>query len=1024
MVNSQRSIRRVINILILLSAMPPAANAQTATSTDSNRPDIKILVDGPVRLAVDVADNLYVSDKNRNAVFRIGADGTRRIVAGTGSRGATGDGGQATNAELNQPAGLAVDSSGQLFIADEGNERVRKVSVDGRISTVAGKGVAGFSGDGGRAIAAQLSSPSGVAVDGAGNLFIADRWNNRIRKVTPHGKIMTVAGNGQNGNKGDGQLAVSAELRKPVDVAVDEAGKLFIADYGNDRVRRVNSDGNIATVARVSYPTALTVDRDGTLFVIDSANDCIFKIAEGNFSTLVCARADNDRPSLRSSGKNGIAVDRAHNLYVADNSTKTITKMGQSGAVTTVFTGGKAGVELALTTLLNQPAAVAADAAGNIYIAERGGNLVRKVSPSGTIAEFAGTGLPGYSGDGGPATRFRLWKPEGLTVNALGELFIADTGNNLIRKVDAAGVITTIAGSGGGGGFSGDGGPAIRAELHSPMALAFDLRGNLYFADTFNHRIRKIDGRGIITTVAGNGADKSQEGNVGDGGPAVKASLQFPRGVAVDTDGNVIIADTGNGRIRKVNQNGTISTLFGKNFGAADKNVDTSLRDPVAVAIDRQGNIFVADRLNRQVIKTDRRGGLSVVAGAQPADSSKKGAATEPAISNDLQSVALDNQGNVLFVQTDFSVLGTPLGRQLVQRIDSKGKIITIAGNAFSSNFEINNALEDNKLKDPLGIAMDAEGRLFIADTGNHRLVKLNPDGTLDVLAGTGTSGSPVNGGKARSATLHKPEGVAVDAQGNLFVSDAENRVVQKINGLGIISIVVGNGQFGYSGDGGPAVRATLATPHDLKIDRGGNLIIADWGIGPHRQRLRRVSPDGIISSILPEGADALKIVQPQCLALDNLGNILVGDGDTDRVWKIHPDGTVTLVAGAEHSDRSQKDYYAAPAPGTPLNTTLNDPRGVAADTHGNIFISDSANHRVLKVDLNGLIRVVAGNGKKTYQGEGYYSGDGGPAVKASLSFPAGLLVDTKGNLFIVDSGNNRVRKVNAEGVIMTVAGY
>ena len=315
-------------------------------------------------------------------------------------------------------------------------------------------------------------------------------------------------------------------------------------------------------------------------------------------------------------------------------------------------------------------------------------------------------------------------------------------------------------------------------------------------------------------------------------------------------------------------------------------------------------------------------------------------------------------------------------------------------------------------------------GRLFIADTGNHRLVKLNPDGTLDVLAGTGTSGSPVNGGKARSATLHKPEGVAVDAQGNLFVSDAENRVVQKINGLGIISIVVGNGQFGYSGDGGPAVRATLATPHDLKIDRGGNLIIADWGIGPHRQRLRRVSPDGIISSILPEGADALKIVQPQCLALDNLGNILVGDGDTDRVWKIHPDGTVTLVAGAEHSDRSQKDYYAAPAPGTPLNTTLNDPRGVAADTHGNIFISDSANHRVLKVDLNGLIRVVAGNGKKTYQGEGYYSGDGGPAVKASLSFPAGLLVDTKGNLFIVDSGNNRVRKVNAEGVIMTVAGY
>jgi sugar lactone lactonase YvrE len=325
-------------------------------------------------------------------------------VAGNGAPTFSGDGGSATLAALN-PAGVAVDSSGNLFIADNLNNRIRKVTPAGIITTVAGNGSRDFSGDGGAATSASLGSPNGVVVDRSGNLYISDNLNNRIRKVTPAGIITTVAGNGSSGWTGDGGPAPSASISSPSGIAVDQSGNLYIADLGNLRVRKVTSTGIITTIA--------------------------------------------------------------------------------------------------------------------------------------------GNGTFGFSGDGGPATLAALRSPKGVAVDAGGNLFIVDTGNNRIREVTPAGIITTVAGN-GSATFSGDGGPATMTAVN-PAGVAVDAGGNLFIADSGNNRIRKVTSAGIISTVAGDGSLAFR----GDGGPALSAELNAA-GVTVDTGGNVFIVDTANNRIREV----------------------------------------------------------------------------------------------------------------------------------------------------------------------------------------------------------------------------------------------------------------------------------------------------------------------------------------------------------------------------------------------------------------------------------------------------------------------------------------
>ena len=318
-------------------------------------------IEGPSSLVPDGAGGIYIDSPRQNQIFRVTENGAISLAVGDSRYWFSGDGGPARSAQLASPEGITRDAKGNLYIADTWNHRIRKVSAEGIITTVAGNGISDFGGDGGPATSAQLFSPETVAVDGAGNLFIAESGNNRIRKVSPEGVITTMAGNGTSGFNGDGGPATSAQLAFPRTVVVDAAGNLFIAGSGS-RIRKVNREGIITTAA-------------------------------GN-------------------GTSGFSGD-----------------------------GGPAA-----SAQFSTATGMAVDAAGNLLIADTQNHRIRKVSRDGIITTVAGNGTSGFSGDGGPATSAQLNRPQAVAADAAGTLFIIDSGNR-IRKVTPGGVITTIVGN-------------------------------------------------------------------------------------------------------------------------------------------------------------------------------------------------------------------------------------------------------------------------------------------------------------------------------------------------------------------------------------------------------------------------------------------------------------------------------------------------------------------------------------------------------------------------------------------------
>jgi sugar lactone lactonase YvrE len=712
-----RSLTRIGLAFLCVAQLSSIGIAQSGIITTYAGPQLPVngtqaitqAIDHPTSVASDGAGGFYVPIRTQNRVYRVAADDTLSLIAGTGANGFGGDGGPATSAQLNSPSGVAVDTAGNLFIADSGNNGIRKVTPGGVISTVAGNGTAGFSGDGGPATSAQLR-PSGVAVDASGNLFIADSGNSRIRKVTLGGVISTVAGNGTAGFSGDGGPATSAGLSAS-GVAVDTAGNLFIADPGNNCVRKVTPAGMISTVA----------------------GNGIGGIRNGGFS-------------------------------------------GDGGPAT--------------SAQLYYPSGVAVDTAGNLFIADTLNQRIRKVTSGWVISTVAGNGYPGFDGDGRPATVTALNSPSGVAVDTAGNLFIADTYNQRIRKVTPGGVISTVAGN-GTLGFSGDGNAATSAQLNSPSGIAVDAAGNLFIADASNYRVRKVTPGGLISTVAGNGT----LGFSGDGGPATAAQLAYPHGVAVDTAGNLFIADEGNNCVRKVTSGGLISTVAGIGFngvggfsGDGGPATAAKLDYPFGLAVDAAGDLFIADTLNNRV-----------------------------------------------------------------RKVTPGGVISTVAGNATEGFSGDGGPATSAQLYNPHGVTVDTAGNLFIADYNNHRVRKVTPAGVINTVAGNGTQGFSGDGGPANSAELYCPEGVAVDTVGNLFIADEGNNCARKVTPGGVISTVAGNATEGFSGDGGTATSAQLYNPSGVAVDAADNLFIADTG----NDRVRKVAGASNISMNLTSGGSA-----------------------------------------------------------------------------------------------------------------------------------------------------------------------
>jgi hypothetical protein len=761
---SNARIREVVkatgNIITL------AGNGTFAFSGDGG-PATSAEINYPEGIAVDSSGNVFFSDEGNERIREIvKATGIITTVAGIGLGGYSGDGGQATSAEVFEPNGVAVDSSGNLFIADYGNNRIREVAnATGIITTVAGTGTSGYSGDGGAATSAKLDYPNGVAVDSSGDIYIADTSNYRIREVAKAtGIITTIAGNGTYGYSGDGGPATSAELSDPYGLAVDANGDVFIADSFNERIREVVSNaaltlGSLSTAAWTvnqpgysgtiavtggtapysnltvtGLPAGLTASLSGSTVTISGT-----PTATGTYSNINVSVKDST--GTLASHTYTITVNAAPTLGTLSPTQWSVGAWGYPGTIAISF--GTA--PFTLSAQANLPAGLSATITGsnvtftgtpttagtytNIQLTVKDAtgatvsgtySITTTVPPAGSIITFAGTGTGSYSGDGGIPTAAALDSPESVAVDSSGNVYIADMDNNRVREVvKATGDIITVAGN-GAWGYSGDGGQATSAELAWPTGVAVDSSGNLYIADEYNHRIREVSkATGIITTIAGTGSSTDS----GDGGDATSAGIAMPGGVAVDSSGNVYIADWQGNRIREVAKaTGIITTIAGNGtLGySGDGGLATSaeLYYPEGVAVDANGDVYIADTGNNRV-------------------------------------------------------------REIAQ---ATGIITTIAGTGTAGFSGDGGPATSAKLSGPQAVYLDPSGDIFIADSSNQRIREVvKATGNILTVAGNGSVGTGGDGGSPTSASLDFPYGVAVDATGNVFIADTDNNRIREI---------------------------------------------------------------------------------------------------------------------------------------------------------------------------------------------------------------------------------------------------
>jgi uncharacterized protein (TIGR03437 family) len=609
-------------------------------------PALSANLNTPSAAACDNSGNVYTVLRGAAEVVRIDSQGIVWLFAGGGSGV---DGGPAVSAELGGPAALAVDSTGAVYIVD-GN-RVRRVGANGIITAFAGTGTAGYNGDGGPALNAEFNSPSAIAFDNSGNLYIADTGNNVIREVTTDGNIKTFAGTGMKTYGGDDGPPLQASFNAPAGVAVDSSGDVYIADTGNNLIREViASSGLIQRIAGVTTttggnstkaidatlygPTFLALDSAGNLYLVEPDRYWVREITNpsGGVGTInVDAGSgtqgfNGDGGVANSSELNvlGIALNSQNELFIADGINNRVRDVTPSntpggGVINTLAGNGLASYN---------PRGLALN--GNVlYFSDPANNVVRSFNLStGQVELVAGTGVAGSAGDTGPAINATLKMPMGLALDSAGDLFIADSANNRIREVTAsgsflglaagaAGDINTVAGSNNlltSGSTIGDGGAATSAILEQPYGVAVDQSGNLYIAERTGQRIREVNTAGIINTVAGTGASGVPTSATG---PALSQPLNYPQGLAIEPSGSLLIADTSNNLIRRYS-NGTLTTVAGTTAGyGGDGGPATSamLQSPEGVAEDSNGNIYIADSSNEVIRWVGSDGIINTIAG-------------------------------------------------------------------------------------------------------------------------------------------------------------------------------------------------------------------------------------------------------------------------------------------------------------------------------------------------------------------------------------------------------------------------
>jgi sugar lactone lactonase YvrE len=607
-------------------------------------------------------------------------------------------------------------------------------------------------------VSSGLKQPNGVAVDGSGNVYIADTYNNRVLKETLSGGSYT-------------QSTIGSGLNTPWDLAVDGNGNVYIADSNNGRILKETLSGGGYTQSTVASglngPGGVTVDGSGNVYISDSVNNRILKeVPSGGSYTQSTLLGGLNDPM-------GIAVDGSGNIYFADTSNNQVLKETLSGGNFGTVTVGSTSPTLTLV--------FTSDTAGTL-----GSQAVLTQGTAGLDFADAGTGscTPGTNYPAGatctidvnftpkfPGSRYGAAILKNGTGNVIATGYVFGAGSGPLVAF-GPGIITTVAGN-GTASYGGDGGAAVSAQLFLPPSVAMDGTGNLYIADLRNNRIRKVTPGGIISTVAGNGT----AGYNGDNIAATSAKLNYPTSVVMDGAGNLYIADFDNSRIRKVTPGGTITTVAGNGTqGYNGDNIAATSAElsPYGLAMDGAGNLYIADGYNNRVRKVTPGGAITTVAGNGTAGYNGDNIAATSAELSDPRGITVDGTGD-LYV-ADFS-------NHRVRKVAS-GIITTVAGNGTPGYNGDKGPAGSAELYYPEAVAVDGAGNLYIADAGDDHIRKVTPGGTITTVAGNGNATGGYNSDNiaATSAQLNGPSGVAVDGAGNLYISDTLNNRIRKVD--------------------------------------------------------------------------------------------------------------------------------------------------------------------------------------------------------------------------------------------------
>ena len=1009
------------------------------------------LFNHPTGLAVDGSGNLFVADTGNDTVRKITSAGVVSTFIGVpGVAGFTD--GTGTAASFNTPEGPAIDSSGNIYVAEFLNGTIRKITPAGVVTTLAGS--AGINGTAdGTGSAAQFNGPRAVAVDGSGNVYVADANNHTIRKITAAGVVTTLAGTAGTAGKTDG-TGTAATFNYPSSLAVDSAGNLYVADTYNHAIRKVTSAGVVTTVAGVlgtmghadgpatsatfDYPGGVAVDSAGNIYVGDQGNNNIRKISSGVVSTLAgpttpagpnlalpSGRVDGTGTAARFYHPTGLTVDSSGTVYVADYENDLIRKVSAAGVVTTI--AGAGGVTgsldgsgfILIPSQFWGPTNLTTDASGNVYVSDTWNETIRKIAPDGTVTTLAGlVGATGSADGTGTAANFN--GPTGLAVDAAGNVYVADTYNHTVRVLSPAGAVTTLAGTVGTAGSADGTGTA--ATFDYPSGLAVDGAGNLYVADYGNDTIRKIAPGGAVTTFAGTAGVPGNGDGMGTG-----ATFNHPRDVTIDAGGNLYVADSGNQTIRKISPAGVVTTLAGSagTTGSADGGgAGATFNGPAGVSVDAAGNVYVADSGNSTIRMVTAAGVVTTLGGLAGTPGDSDGAGTAARFDHPT-GVAVNSIGDVYVADNNNNTIRKgiapgnpgPPGGSGNGTGNNNGSGGTTGGTTVSTT-GINGT---GSFLNPGGITADSSGNVYLVDTAHNCIKEITLAGVVSVFAGKeGTAGSADGVGTA--ATFNAPVGITLGAGNTLYVTDTGNGTIRAINTDSTVTTLAGSTTLRGNADGSGSA-ATFRQPTGITYNSVGTLYVADSANATIRA-VTTSGPGGAVTTVAgmaqqlgdADGVgSAARFNNPTGLAVDANNVLYITDTNNNTIRIMDSGYTVSTIGGSAGVSGA---YDGAGA-----YALLNQPTGLAAYsavTGVTLFFTDTASStvRLMSLDVNRRVHTIAGF-------PGLTGAKDGVGDEALFNHPQALVFNTvNGYLYVSDTGNSMVRTVTVGSGAVTTQTY